>query len=252
MRMNPKNFSLIELLVVTAILSILMSLLLPVLAEAKAIGKRTLCLSNLKQQGSAYLSYTIENDDWFPKYGPASYNDMLDIFGVGGKVGSYAPGIPLIPTVGAPDRLLNPYVGWNGLTTTSTSGMLEIFRDPADNGTMIPSLGFYLDKTEYWDSVGQAYYPNTDALLFLSTLGLTNRRFKESKFPDYITLSACSPSWSWFGGGGLNIRQYWHSDSQDGLCNMLFIDGHAVFTRVSGGGNWREGDDFSYIYNAAP
>jgi prepilin-type N-terminal cleavage/methylation domain-containing protein len=55
------GFSLIELLVVIAVTAILASLVLPALAMAKERGKRTKCISNLRQFGISHTLYANDN-----------------------------------------------------------------------------------------------------------------------------------------------------------------------------------------------
>lgn len=59
-------FTLIELIVVIAIMAILASLLLPALSKAKEAGRGTACLSNLHQIGLALQIYVSENKNRLP------------------------------------------------------------------------------------------------------------------------------------------------------------------------------------------
>src|SRR4051795_9896868 len=60
------GFSLIELLLVIAIIAVLAALLLPALSKAYTRGKRAGCVSNLKQIGLAFHTFAHEHADKFP------------------------------------------------------------------------------------------------------------------------------------------------------------------------------------------
>ena len=59
-------FSLIELLVVMAIILTLLGILLPSLQGVRQRAYTTVCVSNLRQIGIAITNYLADNDGFFP------------------------------------------------------------------------------------------------------------------------------------------------------------------------------------------
>ena len=94
-----KTFTLVEMLVVLAILSMLAALLLPALQRARQEARRAACLNNEKQVGRALLRYREDSQTW-PGSGQNDssrsiarlydrYVDRLEVFSCPSTEGSF-------------------------------------------------------------------------------------------------------------------------------------------------------------------
>ena len=93
---NRRNsgFTLIELMIVIAIIAILAAILVPNFIRARAQGQVTACKSNLKNIGTALEMYATDNAGRYP----ANLGDLTTAAGAGG---GYLKTIPECPSAGS-------------------------------------------------------------------------------------------------------------------------------------------------------
>ena len=115
--MAPNGFTLIELLVVIAIIAILAALLVPAARRAQEMGRRALCINNLRQIGMACEQYINDHDGYYPRVGWTAgipghrkwYETLAAVMDVNG----WQPGVKLSPLFDCPSaQEKNP--GWDG------------------------------------------------------------------------------------------------------------------------------------------
>ncbi len=95
---SRKGFTLIELMIVIAIIAILAAILVPNFIRARAQGQLTACKSNLKNIGTALEMYATDNGGRYP-------NNDLHKLSETGSIGNdstqaYLKQIPICPSVG--------------------------------------------------------------------------------------------------------------------------------------------------------
>ena len=109
---SRRGFTLIELMVVIAIISILASILFPVFSKAKDKARSAACLANLKQIGTAALMYTQDWDSCFPLSWSIDYDaSFLHTWRQG--IQPYVDNFDIYTCPARPDLAydLNPYDG---------------------------------------------------------------------------------------------------------------------------------------------
>jgi len=236
----PPAFTLVELLVVIAVIAVVTAALLPALSGARRSAQSIACASNLRQLGVATLTFRDDNDRQLPQLRVDDAGNIVTApqgDNIGALFGGVKGTLPFfgIDRIGAAQRPLNPYVSDKPLADTNPDDPpadLPVFNSPADRGTTDPfiaSLGF--DTSSMYSLIGTSYTLNDHAL------------DKQPGIDAYPTLSprdvgraprVRTPTITWLIG---SQPIYNHDDDQDRLqhwytedrpeANLIFFDGHA-------------------------
>ncbi len=204
------GFSLVEMLIVVAVIAIVASLLLPSLASAKRKSRLTVCLNNQRQQGFGFTMYLQDHDDTYP------ISETWATFG--GKAGIIADNAGVTP---AKERPLNAYVGDT-----------EAFSCPSDAGdtgrSIIPESGRRLSCFDAW---GTSYCIATghDVFRVKHVTGFLRTAQPPLLPPMKGSEVAVSPAnkiiqgdWNWLHGEDPS----WHWAGNRYKYSMLLGDGH--------------------------
>lgn len=230
------SFSLIELLVVVAIISILASMLMPALSKARSVSLKAKCAGNLKQIGTGVGYYGNDYDNYVPAY-RFIYWAAPNVQARGFASGLAAcMGLPKatkdLGWVGAPSDLDE-----NGEQTNFTNRNLDtIFRCPADPFPE-PSMG-----RNYPSSYGINIIAATDVNYIDSRPW---RTFSQIKRP--ASLSFIADTLSLVGSDREKGHEIYSTSTNNlgnlhnGDGNYLFLDSHVESKRPSElPTNWRD------------
>ena len=215
-------FSLIELLVVVAILALLVAILVPSLAQSRSLAKKTVCLAHLHGIGTAVHLYANNNRGYIP-FGPKAPRVMT--------------ASEFYPSTGAPTSLVSLRNGQPvalGLMLTrelfESPGVLFCpgSEQPFDAHTELSKVGHGQAQSSYYyrhASVTRLFDPvGADVLspqqIRLDNLG-ANRTGKPVRALVIDTQFQVPPEFDAFG-----IRPRTHHGEK--LANVVYADGHAA------------------------
>ena len=197
---KPGFFTLIELLIVIAVIAALSAMLLPALAKAREAAKQTLCAGNLKQLGAGFQYYSDDYQDYLP----ITYSAVTEVhrnwtyyfatyFGLATER-SVAPNFYFCPSGSKSSYKISKdypdcYLG------------CSTYRPNQENG-------FDMGSTPYWYRV--------------------RRLCAFSRPSDYVTLAERNAQTSQFCFEWANdaINKYLGIDNHQGKANYLHADGH--------------------------
>lgn len=119
-RRSSLAFTLIELIVVIAIVGMLVVLSIPELTRAKTRAQSTVCVNNLRQVGISVLSYIADNNNTFPMIEP---NENDPVYGKPINDGTDSTEVEVQPMLEA----LEPY----GVTAAVLKCPVDVRRSPS-------------------------------------------------------------------------------------------------------------------------
>ena len=191
--MNEKRaFTLIELLVVVAIIAILAALLLPALSQAKEKGRRTSCVSNLRQVNLAIRLYADDCSDSLPVLpDPNPYPN---------GVGAYYK------------QLVKGYLGLTGPASPNE----KVFICPSDRILNTQEGHAFTSYTFNGYEVGPGAIPR-----------ITGKKLGVIKCPARAVLAG---EWPAFFGG--SWHPFVNGDYLDAKAVLSLVDGHASLTKI--------------------
>ena len=249
MMIKRKGFTLVELLVVVAIIALLIAILLPALARAREVANRTACAANLHGIYQSMYTYSASNKNKFPVFGAATPGDGVSTADTSFNVDeaqnrAAGPGITLIATTNA---IMSSSLSAS-LWLTIRDGSVQVkqficpssgndndtLTDDSGNGVNLPDtqdfknpLNMDYSMINHYGSIQRRQWgTNVDADRVL--MGDNNNATATAGSLHIATSQGTTPTLTTADNLKVNENSLNHSDGEGQV--FMFGDGHATFS----------------------
>ena len=233
-----KKFTLIEVLVVVAIIGVLASLLLPSLKKARESARRATCINNQKQIGISFALYQDDNEGHYPIYGTdadanISWDDMLSDYD--GREISDAD--KLTEELRIDEYSVGSYLCGSNIQNRDPTLLKSYAINDSYSGDSVRGIAGWKDDAGWSTAINDVV--NTSNFIILNEVQFWSNKMGSTgawgeggprDFADGLSVSKVESKQKAEDKGG--IKGFYIHDSKSYKMNFLFSDGHVEYRSV--------------------